>query len=123
MNERKQLINRDIRKMIEENRLYYYEVADEIGITSTTLAIWLRKPLNKEKKETIKGAITRLLEDKKKTKKTIWRIDMDTARYIAEHVMELPEKIPLVQCPKCEADYIKELGHRCNNIIDLECDR
>ena len=51
----------------------------------------------------------------------IWKMDRDTTNHIIKHV-KVGDKIPLENCEKCGADYIKELGHRCDNVIELECE-
>lgn len=50
--------------------------------------------------------------------KTIWKMDRKTAQYIIEHTKQNHFDFEL--CPKCGADFIKELGHDCDNTIKLE---
>lgn len=57
--------NQDIRDQISKNRLLYWEVAEEVGISPSSLSVWLRKPLNEEQKVRMKNAINRLLEKQK----------------------------------------------------------
>ena len=54
--------NQDIRNKIFVNRLKNWEVAEEIGISDTRLSVWLRTPLNDERKERVQKAIDSLLE-------------------------------------------------------------
>lgn len=52
--------NDSIRKKIESNRLKYYEVAEQIGITNSCFSVWLRKELTGERKERTLKAIEKL---------------------------------------------------------------
>lgn len=51
-----------------------------------------------------------------------WRMDLDTARWLADTVpgMKDGERIDFEECEKCGAWYRPELGHSCDNIIDLK---
>ena len=49
--------NKDIREMIENRRLRYYEIADKLGVNCFTFSRWLRTELNSEKKKEIIKAI------------------------------------------------------------------
>ena len=52
--------NNDIRQRIKSNRLYFYEIAEEIGITEFTLSRWFRKELTPEQQEKVLAAIDKL---------------------------------------------------------------
>lgn len=54
--------NQDIRVAIEEAGLYYWWVAEELGIASGTLSNRLRKELLPEEREAVLAAIRRLAE-------------------------------------------------------------
>lgn len=52
--------NLEIRRSIRDNRLFYWQVAETIGISSFTLSVWLRTPLTDDRKERVEKAITKL---------------------------------------------------------------
>lgn len=54
------MANSDVRKQISDLRLKYWEVAYAIGITETTLCVWLRKPLIGERKRRVDEALSKL---------------------------------------------------------------
>lgn len=54
--------NVDIRNKIRERRLRHYEVAEKIGISETTLCVWLRHELTDERKKRVLEAIEQLNE-------------------------------------------------------------
>lgn len=56
--------NDEIKAIIKKNRLYSYEVAEQIGITEFTLCRWFRKEMTEEQKEKILSAIAALCEKK-----------------------------------------------------------
>lgn len=56
--------NKTIRKKIEDAGFAYWQVADEIGITAGTFSVWLRTPLNEERKARTEQAIKKLKEKK-----------------------------------------------------------
>lgn len=56
--------NKEIRELIEKKSLKHYQVAQEIGIASFTLSVWLRTPLTEERKKRILEAIERLTQKK-----------------------------------------------------------
>ena len=56
--------NIETRRIIKENRLYFYEVAEKLGITENTLYRWLRKELDDEKRELVLNAVKALTEGK-----------------------------------------------------------
>ena len=55
--------NIEIRRAITENRLYYYEVAEALGINDGNLSRKLRKELPQEEKEKILEIIDRLVHE------------------------------------------------------------
>lgn len=57
--------NKEIRKLINDNRIYYYEIAHIIGISEFTLSIWFRKELSAIKKEKIISAINTIKNSRK----------------------------------------------------------
>lgn len=52
--------NQEIRDRITSNRLRYWEVADKVGIADNRLSVWLRTPLNDERKARVEKAIDEL---------------------------------------------------------------
>ena len=49
-----------VRKAIINAGLTYWQVAEEVGIASTTLSVWLRTPLNSSRLERVVVAINKL---------------------------------------------------------------
>ena len=49
------------------------------------------------------------------------KMDLKTAEYIVDKVQNDPSVFPVEfqECPLCGAQYIEELGHDCNNVIEL----
>ncbi|MDV2619318.1 hypothetical protein RZO27_09345 [Lactococcus lactis] len=54
--------NIDIRQKVLLNNIKYYELADAIGINQSTLSVWLRTELNKERRERVEKALDKLIE-------------------------------------------------------------
>ena len=54
--------NIDIRQKLLLNNIKYYELADAMGINQSTLSVWLRTELNKERRERVEKALDKLLE-------------------------------------------------------------
>lgn len=52
--------NMNIRNKIKSSGLTYWQVAEKVGIASTTLSVWLRTPLSDERRERINRAFTAL---------------------------------------------------------------
>ena len=52
----------------------------------------------------------------------IWRMDYDTAKWIANNPdkLKIGKKMMFEVCPDCGASYFEILGHSCDNIIDLK---
>ena len=59
------MFNAEIRKRIEDAELKYWQVAYEVGVSESTLCIWLRKPLTGERKARIDAAISSLIAQRK----------------------------------------------------------
>lgn len=56
--------NQDIRDRIFMNRLRNWEVAEQAGISDSRLSVWLRTPLNEDRKARIEKAIDELIKQK-----------------------------------------------------------
>ena len=54
--------NNSIRERINSNRLKNWEVAKEVGISDSRFSVWLRTPLNDERKARVEQAINNLLK-------------------------------------------------------------
>lgn len=52
--------NESIRNEIQESGLTYWQVAEEVGIASTTLSVWLRTPLNSSRMSRVNNALKEL---------------------------------------------------------------
>ena len=52
--------NENIRNEIQESGLTYWQVAEEIGIASTTLSVWLRTPLISSRLSRVNNALKQL---------------------------------------------------------------
>ena len=52
--------NESIRNEIHESGLTYWQVAEEVGIASTTLSVWLRTPLNSSRMSRVNNALKEL---------------------------------------------------------------
>ena len=49
-----------VRKAIKNAGLTYWQVAEEVGIASTTLSVWLRTPLNSSRMSRVNNALKEL---------------------------------------------------------------
>ncbi len=49
--------NFEVRKAIEDRKLFYYEIADALGISAYTFSVWLRKEMSEEKHKRVMDAI------------------------------------------------------------------
>lgn len=58
------MANEDIRKLIKEECLKHWKLAERLGISDTTLVRRLRKELSTEEKEKIKREILKYREEK-----------------------------------------------------------
>lgn len=56
--------NREIRIIIGQNLLKYWQVAERLGISDATFSRWLRTPLREDRKMRVEKAIGELLEEK-----------------------------------------------------------
>lgn len=56
--------NMDIRSKVRESRVYFWEIADVMGITPETLSRKLRYELSEEKKQEINKAIEKILKER-----------------------------------------------------------
>ncbi len=54
--------NAGIRRKIFDSRLKNWEVAKEVGISDSRFSVWLRTPLNDERKARVEQAINNLLK-------------------------------------------------------------
>lgn len=52
--------NKNVRNEIKDAGLTYWQVAEKVGIASTTLSVWLRTPLNESRLARIKDALSAL---------------------------------------------------------------
>ncbi|WP_186323851.1 hypothetical protein [Bacillus thuringiensis] len=52
--------NQDIRDLIYTNRLKNWQVAEQVSISDSRLSVWLRTPLNDERKVRVLKAIDEL---------------------------------------------------------------
>lgn len=55
--------NIKIRDAIKKNRLRQWEVAEKVGISDGRLSVWLRTPLNDDRKKRVEDAIKELIEE------------------------------------------------------------
>ena len=49
--------NLEVRQLISDKGVFYYQLARKMGISSCTLSVWLREPLSKEQKQLILNAL------------------------------------------------------------------
>lgn len=54
--------NKEIRRIIFENNLKKYEIAEAIGITQSTLSHWLQFELSPSRREKVLDAINKLIK-------------------------------------------------------------
>lgn len=59
--------NTEIRNKIESNRIFYWEVAEKVGIAQSNLSVWLRTPMSAERKKRVEKAIDELLAERKES--------------------------------------------------------
>lgn len=52
---------KEIKELIKKERLFQWEVAEELHINEFTLSRWLRGSLNKEREEAVLQAVDRLI--------------------------------------------------------------
>ena len=58
------MANEDIRKLIKEENLKHWKLAERLGISETTLVRKLRKELNTKEKEIIKQELLKYRKEK-----------------------------------------------------------
>lgn len=58
--------NFEQRNLISQYRLHYWEVAQKVGISDGRLSVWLRTPLNEERKARVMKAIDELTKQSAK---------------------------------------------------------
>ena len=56
--------NMDIRQAIKMKRLFYFEVAQALGIADSTFSRWMRQEMPQEKKKNILSVIDQLAREK-----------------------------------------------------------
>lgn len=56
--------NQDIRQLLQEKRIYYWEVAQKIGITDGYFSKKLRSELPPDEKDRIRGIINQISENR-----------------------------------------------------------
>lgn len=56
-------MNNDIRKLIKSSKLRQWKVAEKVGISDGRLSVWLRTPLNDDRKKRVENAIQELIEE------------------------------------------------------------
>lgn len=61
------MVNDDLRQLINQNNVYRYEIAYELGITETWLRVLLHSRLKPGKRQEIVSAIRRVAEGKGNT--------------------------------------------------------
>lgn len=57
---RANMTNEDIKKIIKNSRILYYEIAEYLKISPYLLSIWFRKPLTESRQQEILNAIEAL---------------------------------------------------------------
>jgi len=55
--------NSAVRALIKRHRLYFYEVAEAVGVSEFTFCRWFRKELTGEQKRRIEDAVAALTGD------------------------------------------------------------
>lgn len=55
--------NLEIRKKIEEAGIHFWQIADRIGISDSTICKWFRKELSPDRKDLILKAIDELTKE------------------------------------------------------------
>ncbi|MDU0403481.1 hypothetical protein KF7HA_01841 [Lactococcus lactis] len=56
--------NLEIRKKTLSNAIKNYQLADAIGINQSTLSVWLRTELNKERRARVEKALDQLISNR-----------------------------------------------------------
>lgn len=55
--------NKEVRTAIDDAGLRHWQVAGQVGVHPSTLTVWLRTPLTKEREDKVKQAIQDLTPD------------------------------------------------------------
>ena len=55
--------NKNIRELIFSENLKMWQVAEKVGISASQFSVWLRTPLNDERKERVLTAIDELKKE------------------------------------------------------------
>lgn len=64
------MCNTDIRGYLSRNRVYGYEVAEKLQISTPTLYVWLQqKNLSEERKELIRQAVRTVAEEREQARR------------------------------------------------------
>lgn len=58
--------NGKIKETLQKNRVFYWEIADKLGVSEVTLCRWLRHDLPEDKQRKILKAITEIVTDRTK---------------------------------------------------------
>jgi len=58
--------NNDLREKMNKLRLRHWEVAERVGISDSRLSVWLRTPLNDDRKKRVTNAINELTKEIKR---------------------------------------------------------
>jgi len=59
------MVNKRIKELIKENRIYNWEIAKVLNIHESTLSRWFREPLSDEQEKLISLAIEKIKLDQK----------------------------------------------------------
>ena len=62
--EMKSAANVDVKKVLHNRGIVYWQVADKLGIAESTLIRWMRKEMDPEKKAAIYKAVDVLIEER-----------------------------------------------------------
>lgn len=60
MKKRVNQANTDIKTLLKRNGLFYWQVAEQIGVAESTLLRWMRIELDAERKDQIASAVAEL---------------------------------------------------------------
>ena len=60
MKKRVNQANADIKSLLKRNGLFYWQVAEQIGVAESTLLRWMRIELDAERKDQIASAVAEL---------------------------------------------------------------
>ena len=57
-------VNTELHEMMRSHAIYYWQVADKIGVSESTLIRWFRKDLNPDKNKIVRAAIDSILGER-----------------------------------------------------------